>query len=238
LLPKRKRSVSRRIRWPGNFGVALIDIVIIRILLPTGAVSFGLLASHQNWGVLNFLAWPYWAEVPTALLVLDLAIYLQHRLFHGVPALWRLHRMHHADIDVDVTTGNRFHPLEILLSMGIKFGVIVTLGAPALAVLVFEILLNATSLFNHSNLRVHPRVEPLLRWIVVTPDMHRVHHSVFHDETDSNYGFNFPVWDRLFRTYRREPRDGHGAMHLGLPQFRDLRESKLVRLLTQPFRNS
>jgi sterol desaturase/sphingolipid hydroxylase (fatty acid hydroxylase superfamily) len=177
-------------------------------------------------------------ELLLALFLLDLAIYLQHRLFHYVPVLWRLHRMHHADLDVDVTTGARFHPVEILLSLGIKFGVILASGAPALAVLLFEIGLNATSMFNHSNVRMPYAVERLLRWFVVTPDMHRVHHSVVRRETDSNFGFNFPWWDRLFGTYRSQPEAGHEAMTLGIGQFRDPRELRLDRMLTQPFRDA
>ena len=168
---------------------------------------------------------------------MDLAIYLQHRVFHYVPVLWRLHRVHHADLDVDVTTGVRFHPLEILMSLGIKFVVIVSLGAPALSVLGFEILLNATSMFNHSNVRLPQAVERVLRWFVVTPDMHRVHHSVLRRETDSNFGFNLPWWDRLFGTYRGQPEAGHEGMTLGIEPFRDPKELRLGRMLTQPFRD-
>lgn len=237
-MPKRKRSVSRRTRWPGNFGIALVDTLLVRVLLPTGAVGMAVFAAQRKWGFFHHLDWPSWIEVSLAVLILDLAIYFQHRVFHGVPVLWRLHRMHHADLDVDVTTGNRFHPIEILLSIGIKFGVIVAIGAPAISVLVFEILLNGTSLFNHSNIRVHRWVEPWLRWLVVTPDMHRVHHSIIHTETNSNYGFNFPLWDRLFRTYRPEPAAGHHQMTLGLEMFRDAKELRLLRLLSQPFRKS
>jgi len=172
------------------------------------------------------------------LLLLDLAIYLQHRVFHYVPVLWRLHRMHHADLDIDVTTGARFHPIEILLSLAIKFVVIVTLGIPALAVLFFEIALNATSMFNHSNVRMPLPVERVLRWLVVTPDMHRVHHSIVRRETDSNFGFNFPWWDRLLRTYRAQPEAGHERMTIGIEQFRDPKELRLDRMLSQPFREN
>jgi sterol desaturase/sphingolipid hydroxylase (fatty acid hydroxylase superfamily) len=217
--------------------VAVLDTVLGRIVAPTGAVGFALLAEERGWGLFNRVAWPVWLELLLALFLLDLTIYLQHRLFHYVPVLWRLHRMHHADLDVDVTTGARFHPVEILLSLGIKFGVIVALGAPALAVLLFEIGLNATSMFNHSNVRLPSAVERLLRWFVVTPDMHRVHHSVVRRETDSNFGFNFPWWDRLFGTYRSKPEAGHEAMTLGIGQFRDPRELRLDRMLTQPFRD-
>jgi sterol desaturase/sphingolipid hydroxylase (fatty acid hydroxylase superfamily) len=177
-----------------------------------------------------------WAGVPAAVIALDLAIYLQHVLFHAVPALWRLHRMHHADLEIDVTTGARFHPVEILLSMGIKLGVVAALGAPAAGVLAFEVLLNATSMFNHSNVRMPTRLDRVLRWIVVTPDMHRVHHSTAARETNSNFGFNLPWWDRLFGTYRDQPAAGHNAMTLGVEQFRDPAEQRLDRMLTQPFR--
>jgi sterol desaturase/sphingolipid hydroxylase (fatty acid hydroxylase superfamily) len=171
-----------------------------------------------------------------AIVALDLSIYLQHVLFHAVPALWRLHRMHHADLDIDVTTGARFHPIEILLSIGIKLGVVAALGAPAVAVLIFEVLLNATSMFNHSNVRMPARLDRVLRWIVVTPDMHRVHHSVVARETNSNFGFNLPWWDRLFGTYRDQPAAGHEAMTIGIEQFRNPAEQRLDRMLTQPFR--
>ncbi len=195
-----------------------------------------MLAEAHGWGLFNVVALPAWIELVLALFLLDFAIYLQHRLFHYVPVLWWLHRMHHADLDVDVTTGARFHPVEILLSLGIKFIVIVLLGTPPLAVLLFEIALNASSMFNHSNVRVAPVIERVLRLLVVTPDMHRVHHSVVRRETDSNFGFNFPWWDRLFGTYRPQPEAGHQAMTLGIEQFRDPHELRLDRMLTQPFR--
>jgi len=216
--------------------VAVLDTVLGRIIAPTGAVGFALFAEERGWGLFNMIALPQWLEFLLALFLLDLAIYLQHRLFHYVPVLWRLHRMHHSDLDVDVTTGARFHPVEILLSLCIKFLVVNTLGAPPLAVLLFEIALNGTSMFNHSNVRVPPVIERVLRLLVVTPDMHRVHHSVVRRETDSNFGFNFPWWDRLFRTYRPQPEAGHQAMTLGIEQFRDPHELRLDRMLTQPFR--
>jgi sterol desaturase/sphingolipid hydroxylase (fatty acid hydroxylase superfamily) len=187
--------------------------------------------------LLHTLALPIWASVPLAVMALDLAIYLQHVLFHAVPALWRLHRVHHADLEIDVTTGARFHPIEIGLSMGIKLGVIAALGTPAVAVLLFEVLLNATSMFNHSNVRMPTRLDRVLRWIVVTPDMHRVHHSIVARETNSNFGFNLPWWDRLFGTYRNQPAAGHETMTIGIEQFRDPVEQRLDRMLTQPFRH-
>ena len=207
-----------------------------RIVAPTGAVGFALFAEAHGLGLFNVVAMPAWVEMVLALLTLDLAIYLQHRLFHYAPALWRLHRMHHSDLDLDVTTGARFHPIEILLSLGIKFVVIVPLGLSPLAVLLFEIGLNATSMFNHSNVRVSPAIDRVLRCLVVTPDMHRVHHSVVRRETDSNFGFNFPWWDRLFGTYRAQPEAGHDDMTIGIEQFREPSELRLDRMLTQPFR--
>ena len=182
------------------------------------------------------IAAPAWVAVPVSVILLDLAIYLQHVLFHAVPALWRLHRMHHADLEFDVTTGVRFHPVEILLSMLIKLGVITALGAPAVAVLLFEVLLNATSMFNHGNVRLPRRLDGVLRWLVVTPEMHRVHHSIAPRETNSNFGFNLPWWDRLFGTYRAEPAAGHEGMTIGIEQFRDPRELRLDRMLLQPLR--
>jgi len=235
-MPRRPRQLGRTVRWPGNLGVVALDTVLVRMLFPTTAVGIALVCETQGWGLLHLTGLPAWAAIPLAFLAMDLAIYLQHVLFHAVPALWRLHRMHHADQDIDVTTGVRFHPIEILLSMGIKFGVIVALGAPAIAVLVFEVLLNATSMFNHSNVRMPLWLDGILRWIVVTPDMHRVHHSIVVRETNSNFGFNLPWWDRLFGTYRSQPAAGHDAMTVGIEQFREPDEQRLDRMLTQPFR--
>jgi len=237
LAPRREQELARGTRWPGNIGVVVLDTALVRIVFPTTAVGLALLAEARGWGLFNALELPMWASVPLAVMVLDLAIYLQHVLFHAVPALWRLHRMHHADLEFDVTTGARFHPIEILLSMGIKLGVIAALGTPAVAVLVFEVLLNATSMFNHSNVRMPVRLDRVLRWIVVTPDMHRVHHSIVSRETNSNFGFNLPWWDRLFGTYRDQPAAGHLDMTIGIGQFRDPAEQRLDRMLTQPFRD-
>ena len=203
---------------------------------PTTAVGLALLAQTRGFGLFNVIAAPAWIGVAASVVILDLAIYLQHVLFHAVPALWRLHRMHHADLEFDVSTGLRFHPIEILLSMLIKFAVVAALGAPALLVLIFEVLLNASSMFNHANIRIPLGVDRILRWLVVTPDMHRVHHSILARETNSNFGFNLPWWDRLFGTYRPQPAAGHEAMTIGIEQFRDPRELWLDRMLAQPFR--
>ena len=237
LAPRRERKLARRTRWPGNVGVVVLDTVLVRLVFPVTAVGLALVAEVRGWGLFHTLELPAWASLLLAVIALDLAIYLQHVLFHAVPALWRLHRMHHADLEFDVTTGARFHPIEILLSMGIKLGVVAGLGAPAAAVLLFEMLLNATSMFNHSNVRMPARLDRVLRWIVVTPDMHRVHHSIVARETNSNFGFNLPWWDRLFGTYRAQPAAGHEGMTIGIEQFRDPAEQRLDRMLTQPFRD-
>jgi sterol desaturase/sphingolipid hydroxylase (fatty acid hydroxylase superfamily) len=236
LAPRREQKLVRGKRWPGNIGVVVLDTLLVRLLFPTTAVGLALIAEARGWGLFHALDAPIWAAVPAAVIALDLAIYLQHVLFHAVPALWRLHRMHHADLEIDVTTGVRFHPIEILLSMGIKLGVVAALGLPAVGVLAFEVLLNATSMFNHSNVRMPAWLDRVLRWIVVTPDMHRVHHSIAARETNSNVGFNLPWWDRLFGTYRDQPAAGHDAMTLGVERFRDPAEQRLDRMLTQPFR--
>jgi sterol desaturase/sphingolipid hydroxylase (fatty acid hydroxylase superfamily) len=238
LAPRRHRALGRPVRWPSNLAVVALNTALVRLLFPLTTVGFAALGEERGWGLLGRLDHPYWLAVVLAFLGLDLAIYLQHVLFHAVPVLWRLHRMHHADLDIDVTTGGRFHPIEILLSMAIKLAAIAALGAPALAVLAFEILLNATSMFNHGNIRMPLPVDRVLRWIVVTPDMHRVHHSVVPRETNSNFGFNMPWWDRLFGTYRAQPAAGHEGMTIGIRQFRASREQRLDRMLTQPFREA
>ena len=236
LAPRRRQEIGRTTRWPSNLGVVILDTVVVRILFPTSAVGFALLAEAKGFGLFN--AWPIagWVSIIASVVVLDLAIYLQHVLFHAVPALWRLHRMHHADLEFDVTTGARFHPLEIALSMLIKLSVVGALGAPAVAVLIFEVLLNGIAMFNHSNIRLPTHMDRVLRWFIVTPDMHRVHHSVVVRETNSNFGFNLPWWDRLFGTYRDQPAAGHEAMTIGIEQIRDPAEQRLDRMLTQPFR--
>lgn len=236
LFPRRAQQIGRVVRWPNNLGLVALNTLMVRLLLPTAAVGLAVIAEARGRGLLNMMALPLWLALALAVLVLDLAIYLQHRLFHAVPALWRLHRMHHADLEFDVTTGLRFHPVEIALSMAIKLVVIVALGPSALAVLVFEVLLNATSMFNHGNVALPGGVDRVLRRIVVTPDMHRVHHSVHPEETNSNFGFNLPWWDRLLGTYRAQPRDGHDGMTIGIAQFRTPRDLRLDRMLIQPVR--
>jgi sterol desaturase/sphingolipid hydroxylase (fatty acid hydroxylase superfamily) len=237
LAPRRRLSVGRGGRWPSNLGVLAIDALLVRLLIPGAAVGMAVIAAQRGWGLLNITPWPVWLEALAGFLALDLAIYGQHVAFHKVPLLWRLHRMHHADLDIDVSTGLRFHPVEIILSMLIKIAVVILIGVPALAVVIFEVVLNATSMFNHSNAGMPAWVDRIVRLVVVTPDMHRVHHSIKRHETDSNFGFNMPWWDRLFGTYRAQPEAGHESMTIGLPIFRDRRELRLDRLITQPFRN-
>lgn len=235
LAPRRRQAIGRGVRWTNNIALVALDTLLVRLAFPMAAVGAALWAEGAGWGLFHWLGVPWWLAVPLAVLLLDLAIYTQHVVFHAVPALWRLHRVHHADLEFDVTTGLRFHPLEILLSMAIKIALVVALGAPAVAVLIFEVLLNATSQFNHGNVRLPAPVDRALRRIVVTPDMHRVHHSVVRAETDSNYGFCLSWWDRLFGTYRAEPAAGHDGMTIGLEEFRTPRDLWLDRLLLQPF---
>ena len=234
--PRRPRSYSRLARWPSNLAIVAFNTVLLRLLLPATALSLALIAAQRGWGLLNNLRLPWWSTVVVSVVLLDLATYLQHVMFHAVPALWRLHRMHHADLDIDLTTGARFHPIEIILSMLIKFGVVAALGASAVGVLIFEVLLNATSMFNHGNVHIPVGLDRWLRWFGVTPDMHRIHHSILVGETNSNFGFNLPWWDRLLGTYRDQPAAGHQGMTIGIEQFRDGRELWLDRMLLQPFR--
>lgn len=237
LAPRRRQAIGRLRRWPSNLGIVVLNTLLVRLAFPVAAVGAAIAAETHGWGLFNWLSAPTWFAVTASVLLLDLAIYLQHVLFHAVPALWRLHRMHHADLEFDVTTGARFHPLEIVLSMVIKIGVVAALGAPAVAVMIFEVLLNASSMFNHGNVRIVEWLDSALRGVVVTPDMHRVHHSVVPRETNSNFGFNLSWWDRLFGTYRAEPAAGQQGMILGIEQFRDPTELRLDRMLVQPFRD-
>lgn len=234
--PRRRRDIPRVIRWTNNLALVVIDTAILRLTFPILAVGLAVLAEEGGWGLFNAVDIPVWIAVIASMLLLDLAIYLQHVMFHAIPALWRLHRMHHADLDFDATTGLRFHPIEILISMAIKLAIVAALGPPAIAVLLFEVILNATALFNHANINLPTSVDRWLRWIVVTPDMHRVHHSVDPRETNSNYGFNLPWWDRLLGTYVAQPAKGHEGMDIGLEQFRTRRDLWIDRMLIQPVR--
>lgn len=234
--PKRRQEIPKVLRWSNNIALVVLDTVILRLSFPILAVGLAGWAEQNSWGLFNILAVPNWLAIVASLLILDLAIYLQHVMFHAVPLLWRLHRMHHADLEFDATTGLRFHPLEILLSMAIKLAIVALIGPPPVAVLLFEILLNGTALFNHGNIRLPVGVDRVLRLIVVTPDMHRVHHSTNPREANSNFGFNLPWWDRLLGTYIDAPGRGHQGMQIGTDRFRTRRDLWLDKLLTQPFR--
>jgi len=236
LAPRRQLIIPKLLRWSNNLALVFLNSMVLRLLFPAAAVGMAFFASEQGWGIFNYYTIPFPVAVIASIIIMDGIIYLQHVMVHAVPALWRLHRVHHADPDIDVTTGARFHPLEIILSMLIKFAVIVVLGAPVVAVIIFEILLNATAMFNHSNVRLNLTVDKYLRLFVVTPDMHRVHHSVEADETNSNFGFNLPWWDRLFGTYRAQPRAGHDNMIIGIHQFNRASEvTWLHKMLLLPF---
>jgi sterol desaturase/sphingolipid hydroxylase (fatty acid hydroxylase superfamily) len=234
LWPRRPLTVLKQQRWLGNLAIITINSLLVMIF-PIAPFGMAAVAKANGWGLFNLLKLPGAPEVAASLLLLDLIIYLQHRLFHRIALLWRIHRVHHTDLDLDVSSGIRFHPLEIVLSLAIKMSAVVLLGISPLAVLLFEILLNSTSMFSHANLRIPAGIDSRLRLLLVTPDMHRVHHSVLPLETDSNFGFNLPWWDRLFGTYRAQPRDGHDRMIIGLQEFRDLRELGLRQLLLLPF---
>ncbi|MCJ7871665.1 sterol desaturase family protein [Phaeobacter sp. J2-8] len=237
LAPRRARRNPRARRWLTNWGMTLANSVLLRAMaigLPLLAVGAAVDATAQEWGLFNRLGWPIWIEFLLAILALDFAIWLQHLITHKVPVLWRLHRVHHADTDLDVTTAIRFHPVEIALSMGLKIGLVYLLGPSAIAVIVFEILLNGTAMFNHANIRLPLSLDAVLRRVLVTPDMHRVHHSIHRHEHDSNYGFALSIWDHLFRTYRAQPEAGHDTMTIGL-EWQDARPTKLGWSLWLPF---
>ena len=237
--PARALKLPKRLRWANNLGLVALNTLLLRLVFPTAAVGMAAFAAALGWGMLNHFAPPPWLALVVALIALDFVIWLQHVVLHAIPVLWRLHRVHHADPDYDLTTGVRFHPFEILLSLLIKSAAIIVLGPPVIAVILFEVLLSATALFNHGNIRLPGRVEHWLRWLVVTPDMHRVHHSVEADETNCNFGFNLPWWDRLFGTYRAQPRAGHAGMIIGIHDYSEPRDvSWLPGLLALPFRGA
>jgi len=235
IAPRRPLTTSKIIRWFSNLGLVLIDSIVVRLFFPTALAGIALLVQQRGWGLFNQFELPYLLKIIFSVLVLDLVIYLQHIVFHSVPLFWRLHMVHHTDMDIDVTTGVRFHPIEIILSMGIKMIVVVLIGAPAVAVLIFEIILNGTSMFNHGNVHYSQNIDSILRLLVVTPEMHRVHHSTIRWETNSNLGFNFPWWDRLFGTYRGQPAKGHLEMTIGLDQYKEPNKLTLPWLLVLPF---
>ena len=234
--PKRALTVSKTVRWVNNLGLVFFNSFIVRILFPAAAVGVAHFANQQGWGLFNYFVMPFWFSVAASIIIMDFVIYIQHVMVHAIPVLWRLHRVHHADLDYDVTTGSRFHTIEIILSMLIKFATILLLGPPVIAVIVFEIILNATAMFNHGNIGLPKTLDKIVRWFLVTPDMHRVHHSVEDDEANSNFGFSLPWWDRLFGTYRDQPRGGHIAMTIGINKFREPKQvSWLPGMLALPF---
>ena len=235
LSPRRSLTTSKKVRWIGNLAITFLNPLLVRLVFPVLAVNMAITAQESGWGLFNNYNLPYWPTVIVAVLILDLVIYLQHVMFHAIPILWRLHMVHHADLDYDVTTGLRFHPIEIILSMVIKLSAVVILGPPVTAVLIFEVLLNGLAMFNHGNVHLPLKIDRILRLLVVTPDMHRVHHSVIIRESNSNYGFNLPWWDRLFGTYCDQPAKGHTGMTIGLSQFRDSKKLTLPWLLGLPF---
>ncbi len=238
LAPRRVPALPRARRWTNNLALLLINSVLVRLLFPAAAVGFAAFAESHSMGLLQTWEIPQTLAIVASLALLDVGIYLQHRLFHALPLLWRLHCVHHADLDFDATTGTRFHPIEIALSMGIKFLVIVTLGPPVLAVLMFETLLNVTALFNHSNIRLPLKLDGAFRRWLVTPDMHRIHHSIDRAEMNSNFGFCFSLWDRVLGTYTHVPKLGHIAMTIGIPEQPDPASVvNLSGLLAMPFRH-
>jgi len=235
LFPRRTLRSSWWQRWLNNIGIAALDTLIVRVLFPTAAVGFAIAINERQWGLMNWLPLTDWFAVLLTIILLDMLIYWQHVIFHHVPVLWRLHKVHHTDLDIDVTTGFRFHPVEIVLSMLIKCIAILLLGAPALGVLLFEVILSTAAMFNHSNLRLPLMLDRWLRKVIVTPDMHRVHHSTINQETNSNFGFSLAIWDRLFGSYCAQPQFGHNEMKIGLDEYRQPDRLHLPRLLLLPF---
>jgi len=235
LAPRRALTTSKKIRWISNLGITFLNPLVVHLAFPILAVDMALKAQEGGWGLLNHVGLSFWLKLVIGIIVLDLVIYLQHVMFHAIPILWRLHMMHHADLDFDLTTGLRFHPIEMVLSMVIKLSVVAVIGAPASAVLIFEVLLNGVAMFNHGNIKIPLKVDRMLRYFIVTPDMHRVHHSVIIKESNSNFGFNLPWWDRLFGTYTSQPSKGHPDMTIGLAQFRNIKRLMFHHLLLLPF---
>lgn len=234
--PRRLRRLTRSLRWTHNLGLVFFNTALLRMLLPITAVGLAALSAEQGWGILNMVEWPLWIKAMVAIIVMDLVIWIQHVLVHAIPILWRLHRVHHADLDYDVTTGARFHPIEIILSMLIKLATLLVLGPPVVAVILFEVILNAMAMFNHGNIRLPATVDRILRTLLVTPDMHRVHHSVEEDEANANFGFNLSLWDRLFGTYIAAPRKGQEQMEIGIEGFNDPRQTNQIPgMLILPF---
>jgi len=236
LAPRRALTVSKTVRWLNNIGLVFLNSAIVRLIFPIAAIGLAAFAQEHGWGLLNYFQINHVLAIVISVIFMDFIIYLQHVMVHAIPLLWRLHRVHHADLDYDVTTGSRFHTIEILLSMLIKFATIVVLGPPVIAVLIFEVILNVTAMFNHANVKLPISLDKVLRWFIVTPDMHRVHHSIEDDEANSNFGFSLPWWDRLFGTYRDQPRAGHENMIIGIHKFRDPKQTSWITgMLALPF---
>ncbi len=236
IVPRRKLGVSKALRWTSNLGLLVLNSIVLRLMFPAAAVGIAYSVLQREWGLFNLVDLPWWFEIFAAVLLLDFAIYLQHRLMHQLPLLWRLHRVHHADLDFDITTGSRFHTIEIIVSMLFKWGVILLLGPALIAVLIFEVLLNGMAIFNHANVSLPGAIDRIVRSLLVTPDMHRVHHSTRVQETNSNYGFNLSIWDRIFKTYIDQPGKGHDAMTIGLAEFRNPKQvDQLPGMLGLPF---
>jgi sterol desaturase/sphingolipid hydroxylase (fatty acid hydroxylase superfamily) len=235
IAPRRALTDSKARRWFTNLSLVMINTAVVRIFLPFLPIGMAYMAREQGWGILNMIVLPTWIEIVLAVMILDFVVYIQHVLFHFLPILWRMHQMHHTDLDLDVTSGNRFHPIEIVISIGIKLMAVALIGPSAIAVVIFEVVLNATAQFNHGNIRIPEAVDRRLRLFLVTPDMHRVHHSIIPRETNSNFGFNLPWWDRLCGTYRPQPKLGHIGMSIGLKEFRNPAKLDLFRLLILPF---
>ncbi|MET0070788.1 MAG: sterol desaturase family protein [Candidatus Thiodiazotropha sp.] len=234
--PCRQRRFKRSQRWVGNIGIVILNSLLLRLLFPAAAVGMASYTAENGWGLLHAIDLPLWLDILIAVLLMDMVIYLQHVMVHAVPMLWRLHRVHHADPDYDLTTGARFHPIEIILSMLIKITTIAALGPPIVAVVIFEVVLNGMAMFNHGNVRLPAPLDRILRWVIVTPDMHRVHHSVEPNETNSNFGFNLSLWDRLMGTYRQQPRLGQQGMDIGISSLRDPKmTNRLTGMLRIPF---
>jgi len=236
LWPRRKDIGVKPERWITNFALTVINSVAMRIIEPVSAILASSYAADKGWGLFHHIDLPVWAEICLAVIILDMAIYAQHVATHKIPVLWRLHKVHHSDTGFDTTTALRFHPVEIILSMAYKVGLVFLLGPAIIAVLAFEVILNGSALFNHSNLKLPLRLDRVLRTIIVTPDMHRVHHSVYPKETDSNYGFSLSIWDRLFGTYIAQPKDGHLDMTIGLSEYQNENPAKLIWSLLLPFK--
>ncbi|MDH5786636.1 MAG: sterol desaturase family protein, partial [Chromatiales bacterium] len=235
LNPRRLLTQKKIGRWLNNFSLVVLGAIAIRLIFPVAAVGTAYLIQQNHFGLIHYFDPPYWLAVVVSIALLDLSVYFQHVIFHIMPILWRFHRVHHSDLDCDVSTGIRFHPIEIILSMVIKIVFIIMLGVPVLAVIIFEVVLNLMSMFTHSNIRINKRLDSVLRWFLVTPDMHRIHHSARENETNSNFCFHLSIWDRLFGTYLEEPRNGHDKMVIGLDQFRESKWQNLSGLLYLPF---